>query len=179
MRTQRGDRTQFWFAECSFYLFAKDFHALSIVTWWALKTFSFFHVHPEASRPLDVDRTRLLFNSAKIRLDISLNYTSKGTCHKSTDIGAFLDIDTAAAAIRPLPNIWQLDLGLPLSLQLVYMYCSKLWFLKFAAFGWGHLTLSYICLSAILLVKTKRKKMLVVNNMTFPIKCNIGGNPGL
>ena len=119
MRTQRGDRNQFWFAECSFYLFAKDFHALSIVTWWALKTFSFFHVHPEASRPLDVDRTRLLFNSAKIRLDISLNYTSKGTFHKSADIGAFLDIETAAAAIPPLPNMWQLDLGLT-----CLCYCS-------------------------------------------------------
>ena len=117
MRTQRGDLTQF--AECSFSLFAKDFHALSIVTWWALKTFTFFHVHPEASRPLDVDRTRLLFNSAKIRLDISLNYTSKGTFHKSADIGAFLDIETAAAAIRPLPNMCQLDLGLT-----CLCYCS-------------------------------------------------------
>ena len=68
---------------------------------------------------MDVDRTRLLFNSAKIRLDISLNYTSKGTFHKSADIGAFLDIETAAAAIPPLPNMWQLDLGLALLLLFV------------------------------------------------------------
>ena len=50
---------------------------------------------PSSRRALDVDRTRLLFNSAKIPLDISMNYTSKGTFNKSADIEAFLDIESA------------------------------------------------------------------------------------
>ena len=43
----------------------------------------------------------------------------------------------------------------------LWMYCSELWFLKFATFGRGHITLSDICLAAILLVITKRKSTLI------------------
>ena len=158
-----------------FSLFAKDFHALSIVTWWALKTFTFFHVHPEASRPLDVDRTRLLFNSAKIRLDISLNYTSKGTFHKSADIGAFLDIETAAAAIPPLPNMWQLDLGLALLLLFVDVLLKAM-ILEIRYLRLGAHNLEWYMFGSYLTRYSKKKEQLDVNTMNFPIKCD-GGNP--
>ena len=85
------------FLSMEFYFCCCSMHSLNIMPWRGHKTFVFFHVHPRASRPLDVDRTRLLFNSAKIPLDISMNYTSKGTFHKSAaDIEAFLNIEIAA-----------------------------------------------------------------------------------
>ena len=89
-----------------FWSLQKCLHTLSIVTKWGHRTFVYFHAEAEHWMSIELAS----FNSAKIPLDISMNYTSKGTFHKSADIGAFLNIESAAA-IRPcLANIRQLDL---------------------------------------------------------------------